>query len=106
MNVIKISIDFSNTPGGRYKSEGNFSGEEFRDKLLYPQILKASRDNKLTIDFDGCYGFGTGFLEEAFGGLVRKYHLYDIFDKLELISNEDKTLIELVNKYIEDAIGE
>ena len=29
--TIRISSDFSETPGARYRSEGDFSGEEFRD---------------------------------------------------------------------------
>ena len=32
--LITISKDFSETPGGRYILEGNFSDEEFREKIL------------------------------------------------------------------------
>lgn len=34
---IKISKDYSKTPGGRFKSEGAYSGEDFRESILFPK---------------------------------------------------------------------
>lgn len=73
--MIKINIanDFSNTPGGRYISESEYSGEQFRDTILLPKYESAEiKYEKLEINFDGCGGFGTSVLEEVFGGMVRK----------------------------------
>ena len=39
MIIINICRDFTETPGARYKSEGEFSGEEFRDDLLKHKII-------------------------------------------------------------------
>lgn len=104
MEKIKICDDFTDTPGGRYISEGEFSGELFRDKILYPKLKEANGD-KLIVDFDGCYGFGTSFLEEAFGGLVRKYNIKGLLNNLIMISNEDESIPKLIMKYIRDAEG-
>ena len=67
---IDIARDFSKTPGGRYRRDGEYSGEEFRDDILDPKL---SVYELLIIDLDGPIGFTTSFLEEVFGGLVRKY---------------------------------
>lgn len=36
--TIYIARDYSDTPAGRYKSDGNYSGERFREELLYPAL--------------------------------------------------------------------
>ena len=65
---IAIAEHFSRTPAGRYVTDGPFSGEYFRDKFLLPP-LKAGRT--VHVNLDGTLGYGSSFLEEAFGGLVR-----------------------------------
>ena len=43
------------------------------NEILYPKFLEAIDSKKiLTVDLDGGYGYGSSFLEESFGGLVRK----------------------------------
>ncbi|WP_394524331.1 STAS-like domain-containing protein [Lacrimispora sp. JR3] len=104
MNVINISEVFSNTPGGRYKDEGDFSGEEFRESILLPEYEKVENtDNKLKINFDNCFGFATSFLEESFGGLVRKYKKKNVLSHIEIISNDDETIPKLIRNYVEAA---
>lgn len=97
---IKIATDFSRIPGARYPEEGDFSGQEFRNKVLLPQLKKAIQENvKLTIDLDGTAGLGTSFLEEAFGGLIRedKLDYAQIIETLEFVSEEDPIIYQ---KYI------
>lgn len=67
MITIRIASQFSSTPGGRFRSMGPASGEEFREKLV--QAL--SRDHDVKVILDGTEGYGSSFLEEAFGGLIR-----------------------------------
>lgn len=101
---IKISVDFSDTPGARYRNEGNFSGEEFRESLLEKKYIEAKKlGQKLTIDFDGGYGYPTSFLEEAFGGLARIYAPSEVLNVLEFISNDEPALIDEVISYIKFA---
>lgn len=35
MVMINVAKEFTETPGARYKTQGAFSGEEFRDNILY-----------------------------------------------------------------------
>lgn len=99
---INIAHDYSETPGARYISDGPFSGEAFRDKLLEPRYLNClSLGIKLIIDFDGGYGYPITFLEEAFGGLVRKgYSGIDLLNNTIFVSNEEPKIIEDIKKLI------
>jgi hypothetical protein len=70
--IINISKDFGRFPGGRVPSDGPFSGEAFRNKHLAPAMREAiSQGTSVEILLDGVEGYGSSFLEEAFGGLVR-----------------------------------
>lgn len=104
--VIKIATDFSRTPGARKPEEGPYPGVEFRNQILYPRLLEAIKNgNELLVDLDGAAGYGTSFLEESFGGLIRdnKVSYKDLKKVLKLKSDEDPTYIEEINQYIEDA---
>lgn len=68
-NMIRIAEDFSQYPGGRYPADGDGNGTVFREKFLEP-VLQA-HDTALIV-LDGTRGYPSSFLEEAFGGLVRK----------------------------------
>ena len=106
MRKIVIATDFSETPGGRTPKEGEFSGAEFRNSILEPAYKACIENNEnLTIDFDHCYGIGTSFLEEAFGGLVREYKYKNILDNIILVANDDETILEKVSKYIRTEEG-
>lgn len=100
MKVISIAKDFSVYPGGRTPEDGLFSGQEFRDTMLMPIF---SGNEQVQIDFDGVRGYGSSFLEESFGGLVRNGIPKDrIHDMLRFCSTKDSIIAE-VNRYIKDA---
>lgn len=102
--TINIAQDYTKTPGGRFIKEGDFSGEDFRIRILEPKFKECQDKNeKLTIILDGGYGYGSSFLEEAFGGLVRSLKDRQIAD-IEIISNEEPKLIEDVRGYIKDEL--
>ena len=104
-NCVKIASDYTRTPGGRYIKEGDFSGEDFRKKILKPAFLKAVSENvTLIVDLDGGFGYAPSFLEEAFGGLVRELADPKILDII-IISNEEPQLVEDVHNYIKNALG-
>lgn len=69
--LINVASQFSPFPAGRFRSDGEFSGERFRDELLRPAL---ERDTEVTVVLAGTKGYGSSFLEEAFGGLVRYGH--------------------------------
>ncbi len=111
VNTITISVakDFSSSPGPRYKREGDFSGEQFRNSILEDKVKQCiSTNTKLLIDLDGTAGYGTSFLEESFGGLIRvcKFDYSIIVKILTFKSDEEPYLIEDINAYMEDAYNE
>ena len=65
---INIAEDFSKFPGGRVRTDGPYSGEVFREDFLIPAL---NNNEKVIIKIDGVMGYGSSFLEECFGGLVR-----------------------------------
>ena len=67
--VISVAKDFSPSPAGRYAEDGPYPGAVFRDKFLVPAL---QGEGRVVVNLDGTSGFGSSFLEEAFGGLVRK----------------------------------
>ncbi len=103
---IKIARDFSCTPGPRYIDEGKNSGEKFRKEILANIFEKAISENKkIIVDLDGTDGYGTSFLEESFGGLIRndKIDYNEIIKRLEIISNEEEYLKDDIYEYLKDA---
>lgn len=106
MIILYIAKEFSKTPGFRYKSQSpSTSGEEFRDKLLEPKYLESiEKKGKLQVVLDGTDGYLTSFLEEAFGGLQRKYPKSNILDVIEIISNDEKHWIEEIKRYAKEAL--
>ncbi len=102
--TLSIAQDFTVTPGPRYKDEGDFSGEQFREDKLEPLYIKAKKENRrIQINLDGTLGYGTSFLEEVFGGLARKHTSADVKAILEFISTEEPYLVEDINGYIDEA---
>lgn len=104
--LLKISIakDYSDTPGPRAKDEGEFSGQEFLEKLLLPAFEQArSERGGLLIDLDGTEGYATSFLEAAFGELARKYPSAEVLSILSFKSDDEPYLIDEIKKYISEA---
>lgn len=99
MNSINIARDFSIYPGGRTPDDGPASGEEFREHFLVP-VLDAS--GKATIDFDGTRGYGSSFLEEAFGGLVRRGYLKDLIISTFIFVSKKQSVIDEIKRYIDE----
>lgn len=65
--VIDLAM-FSRTPGGRYRSDGKSSGQEFREDVLLPAL---DVYDEVVVDLDHVVGLPSSFAEEAFGGVVR-----------------------------------
>lgn len=98
--VINVERDFSRYPAGRYVDDGPYSGQEFRDKFLVPALLENT--GKVLIELDGARGYGSSFLEEAFGGLVRSgFSADEVLNRFELKS-QDSSLIEEIKGYIHE----
>jgi len=108
VHAINIADEFAVYPGGRYRKDGPFSGEEFRDDLLVPVLKGLGKGyDRVIVILDGVKGFAGSFLDEAFAGLIRK----GVIDKAAfgdklLIETSDKRLsiyVDLVKEYVRDA---
>lgn len=103
---LKVAKEFSRTPGPRARDEGDFSGQQFREECLIPKINAAKQlGEQLIIELDGTAGYGTSFLEEAFGGLIRdKLLTLEEADKLlHFLSKEEDYLPGDIREYMRDA---
>ena len=105
---LNIAEEFSPVPVGRYKTDGDKSGQVFREECLYPKIRDAMKKQTiLIVDFTGMYGLSSSFLEEAFGGLVREKGLNsaDILRVLRFRPEESyfDLYIDLTKGYINKA---
>lgn len=96
-SVINVARDFSKYPAGRYTEDGPASGQLFRDKFLIPALNEAK---VLTIELDGTRGYGSSFLEEAFGGAVRAGFAPSLVIQSIILISVDQSLVEEIHDYI------
>src|SRR3546814_6544652 len=68
--MINVGRDFARLPIGRYRRDSKTSGEAFREDVLVPALNRAA-DEVVVVDLSEALGYGSSFLDEAFGGLVR-----------------------------------
>lgn len=103
MTILYVK-DFSTTPGARYRHLGKASGEEFRDDVLVPAL---ERDKSLIVNLDGVRGYGSSFLDEAFGGLVRlnKFTAEELKSFITNIQSTNQNWLDEVAVYMDDAIN-
>lgn len=104
--ILNIAKDFSRCPGARFSSEGDFSGEEFRNNCLVPKLREAIEQGvRLKIILDGSAGYSTAFIEESFGGLIRinGFTLNQLQEKLLFVSDEDPSYIDDIKTYMKNA---
>lgn len=91
---ISVARDFSPHPGPRYERQGRFSGEAFRKRLM--RLL--AEHEKIVVDLDGTSGYGSSFLDEAFGGLVfhEGFSRDEVLRRVGIKSDEDATYADEV----------
>jgi hypothetical protein len=105
MKVISIAKEFSPYPVGRFYGDGPDSGERFRDEYLEPPLRAG---DIVQVQLSGTEGYGSSFLDEAFGGIVRKLKLseQDARARLHVVADDDPVdqgyLAEAL-EYISDA---
>jgi hypothetical protein len=95
--TINIASQFSRSPAGRFVEDGPYSGETFREKYLVPAL---SDGGSVILEMDGTRGYGSSFLDEAFGGLRRKgdFSIEDL--KRIIIRTKDPSLDLEVKRYL------
>lgn len=102
MKTLNIGVDFSLDPSGRFLTDGDGNGEEFREGYLKPaiQALKPGEKLQIIID-DGVESYGSSFLSEGFAGMVKFGYMssQDLLEKIE-ISYTDEDFEFYKNKII------
>jgi len=86
--TIKITRDYTDAPGDRYRTNGPCSGEEFREEYLLPALQKYE---KIIIDLSGIYGMSSGFGSEAFEMLIEKdgFSYAELQRRLKIIADDN-----------------
>lgn len=101
MKTIAVAQDFSRYPGGRHLKDGPFSGEGFRERFLRSPL---AHGEAVHVILDGARGYGSSFLEEAFGGLVRAgIPASELRKRLTITCNDDESLVIEAWEYIDKA---
>ena len=101
---FSIAKQYTDTPGPRYKRQGEYSGEQFREEYLEKMFFEYQACHQtIEIDLDGTYGYPTSFLEEAFGGLARKYPESEVLAAFSFRATEQPSIVEEIKKDILDA---
>ena len=85
MKTLDIGKEFSLDPAGRYYTDGDGSGEEFREKVLWPLIQSLNSEAILIVLDSGVESYGSSFLSEGFAGIV-KYGYMDSEQLLKLLN--------------------
>ena len=101
--TIHVASQFSETPFGRYRSDGPESGQVFRDDFLLPYLRAGKR---IVIDIDGVAGLPSSFWEESLGGAVRAGIPAAIMRNLVTIEanqSDLKTYVRIGWKYVDEA---
>lgn len=88
MTKIVVS-EFSHAPSGRYRTDGPYSGEAFREDVLVPALGEFDR---VEIHLDGPRGYPSSFVDEAFAGVLRIDNLAksDVREKVFLFYSDAK----------------
>ena len=103
---ISIAKDFSDVPAGRFLEDGEWTGQKFRENFLDPALKKSDENNPVVVNLNDVEGYGSSFLEEAFGGLIREsnYTKQDLDKKLKIQANGEYGIFkEIVELYIREA---
>ena len=104
--TIVIGTDFSDTPGGRYFDDGPFSGQRFREEFLIPAL---KNNDNVVVDISGVEGYGSSFLEEVFGGLVRSnaFTKEELCAKLSCVASDvsKSCYLDRISVYMDEAWG-
>lgn len=100
--------EFSQFPGGSLRTQGDHSGQEFREDRLTPALRTAIQTGQVVIvNLDGTMGLSTAFSREAFGGLVAKdgFTLEQLKRHLVIAGDEPSTRVYVDEAwdYIENA---
>ena len=92
MITIYVARNLPDIPWERYE------GEQFRIKFLLPAIENSAPTEKILIDFDRGYGYGTGFLKGVFDAESSVHPNRFVI----ALSNKNTDLLEFCKKLLKE----
>ncbi len=95
MTPFSIAKDFSRAPAGRTKEDGPHSGAALRE--IFVELLKKG---PIKVDLNGTLGYGSSFLEAAFGGLGGEH--FDFVSDQESLVTEIRDYLPSREELIRD----
>lgn len=98
----EFASSFTKYPGGRLRAHGPYSGEAFRDDVLF-QLL--GKNEMVTVDLTGVRGFGSSFLDEAFAEAGKRLGRVEAKRRLHFECADDPALLAMIDAKIEKAIA-
>ncbi len=102
--IIDLAKEFTNRPFGRYRDDGERSAEIFRDDILRPAL---DEYDKVIVDLGGTNYYGSSFLEEVFGGLIRAgFKKEALLRKLEIRHEKLPSVVTESYDYMDAAASE
>lgn len=102
-DTLIIANEFSDTAGARDYEDGDFSGQEFYDKLLKDRFQQALKGQYiLLIDVDGLWGWPSSFVSGSFGVLSQTFGPDLVLKHIQFKSDKnplkiDKAISEIKN---------
>jgi hypothetical protein len=91
--TFRFADEYTRYPGGRLRKHGPYSGEAFREDVLWPLLQKR---NAVHIDLTATYGFGSSFLDESFGEVGKRLGFEASKVRLSFSSEDDPSLVDLI----------
>ena len=96
--TICLVDEFSDRPFGRYRDDGGRSAEVFREDHLMPAL---KGHDSVVVDLSNYNYYGSSFLEEVFGGLIRQGFTYgQLKDQLKVVHNQLPSIVEEAIAYM------
>ncbi len=96
-HLINIVQDFTDTPGARYRTDGDYSGQEFLENILKPKFeLAIQEKQKLIIDCSYLWGLPSSFVSGSFGLLSIEKTSNLLLENMEFISVDNPLRIEKI----------
>lgn len=95
MKTIKLS-DYTDAPGGRFISDGPYSGEWFVRDVIKP----AYKDEPIELNFDGLYGITISFINQMVFELAKLIGVPKVKENIKIVCNDDPEIISCFYEYL------
>jgi hypothetical protein len=93
VTIYQFATQYTRYPGGRLRKHGPYSGEAFREDVLWPLL---QGQEKILINLTDTYGFGSSFLDESFGEIGKRLGYETCKKRLIFTSDDDPSLVDLI----------